>query len=567
MAGVKWQDRLKSLEKRALSFQSAPLCCPYKPRLSRPWQPSSVWRLFPRQSAAIAFLQHIKQNLHIFSLEKEGSDAGKRIFLVTSYSELWHYYRTHRQSLMHCYEVILEGAVCKLYFDLEFDKPSNLHLDGKAMVAKLIQYVCEKLEEAYGLHCSPKDALNLDSSTSEKFSRHLIFMLPNAAFKDNSHAGGDMASDFNPRTTTITVCPEESGGDVETSQTATVVSPEESTGDVETSQTATVVSPEESTGDVETSQTATAVSPEESTGDVETSQAKRRKCEERDLSFLIVKNRNGQEQLFVDLGVYTKNRNFRLYKSSKLGKNAAFTVAEDNEYVANSSEHTTKEETIFLASLITNISFTGQRILAYDTPGRDTGESPGWTLQRQSDNSELMGDQQPSPFKEVDDFVLTVVCKDGIQGNIRRWNYFVSEHLLVYDIGKFRWCHNVKRFHKSNNIMIVVDLKEEVWYQRCHDPDCKRQNYRSSSYPLPQEVCMSHILMEDEEDQAYLTDELGNIELVQSSVPVSAPAQQEDWGDSPDDPAYLEALQEVEQATELEEVSDELLLQAVTECE
>lgn len=54
-------------------------------------------------------------------------------------------------------------------------------------------------------------------------------------------------------------------------------------------------------------------------------------------------------------GVYTKNRNFRLYKSSKLGKNAAFTVAEDNEYVPKSSEHTTEEETIFLASLITNI--------------------------------------------------------------------------------------------------------------------------------------------------------------------------------------------------------------------
>jgi len=28
---------------------------------------------------------------------------------------------------------------------------------------------------------------------------------------------------------------------------------------------------------------------------------------------------------------------------------------------------------------------------------------------------------------------------------------------------------------------IVVDLKEEVWYQRCHDPDCRRQNFRSSS--------------------------------------------------------------------------------------
>lgn len=66
--------------------------------------------------------------------------------------------------------------------------------------------------------------------------------------------------------------------------------------------TTIAVCPEEGGGDVETSQTTTPVSPEESGGDVETSQAKRRKCEERDLSFLIVKNRNGQEQLFVDLG-------------------------------------------------------------------------------------------------------------------------------------------------------------------------------------------------------------------------------------------------------------------------
>lgn len=54
--------------------------------------------------------------------------------------------------------------------------------------------MCEKLEEVYGLHCSAKDVLNLDSSTSEKFSRHLIFMLPSAAFKDNSHVGESLSS-------------------------------------------------------------------------------------------------------------------------------------------------------------------------------------------------------------------------------------------------------------------------------------------------------------------------------------------------------------------------------------
>lgn len=51
------------------------------------------------------------------------------------------------------------------------------------------QYVCDKLMEVYGIKCSSNNILNLDSSTEEKFSRHLIFNLQNAAFKDNIHVG------------------------------------------------------------------------------------------------------------------------------------------------------------------------------------------------------------------------------------------------------------------------------------------------------------------------------------------------------------------------------------------
>lgn len=43
---------------------------------------------------------------------------------------------------MHCYEVITEGTVCKLYFDLEFHKPSNKEADGNTMVSQLIQVKC-----------------------------------------------------------------------------------------------------------------------------------------------------------------------------------------------------------------------------------------------------------------------------------------------------------------------------------------------------------------------------------------------------------------------------------------
>ncbi|TKS68266.1 DNA-directed primase/polymerase protein [Collichthys lucidus] len=509
----KWGDRLKKVEQLAQSFHLNPLASPYKPRLW-PCQPSSVWKLFPRQSMAIGFAQSCREAVHVFALEKEKAGLGHRIYLVTSYSELWHYYRTYTQSLMHCYEVIPEGAVCKLYFDLEFHKPSNRGADGKTMVSSLIQYVCDKLMEVYGIKCTSKNVLNLDSSTEEKFSRHLIFNLQNAAFKDNIHVGRFIHEILQP-----------------------ILSTSKSVGMAETRGEAAKA------GEMS-----------------ESPQTKRRKQGDADLRFLQVKKKDGQDSLFVDLGVYTKNRNFRLYKSSKVGKNAAFTVADDNEFTAKPEKGISAEESVFLASLVCNLSFTGQRILTWDVPEtKEAKTSRPHCQQRSATNTEPLSGCLSSPHQEVDNFVLTLVEKDGIRGSIRRWNYFASEQLLVYDIAKYRWCENVKRFHKSNNIMIVVDLKEEVWYQKCHDPECR--NFRSSSYPLPQEICVSYIMTLDDEDQAYLMDDAGNIEPSQAPAQSRARPGEESvdaWGDGQDDQDYLESLDDFEQNNE--EIPDRLLL-------
>ncbi|XP_076004101.1 DNA-directed primase/polymerase protein [Genypterus blacodes] len=525
----KWGDRLKKVEQLAQSFQQSPLTVPYKPRL---WlcQPSSIWKLFPRQSLAISFARSSKENVHIFALEKEKWLLGQRIFLVTSYSELWHYYRTYPQSLMHCYEVIPEGAVCKLYFDLEFHKSSNTGADGRAMVSFLIQYVCEKLMEVYGIECSAKDVLNLDSSTDEKFSRHLIFNLQNAAFKDNMHVGKFIHGILQE----------------------VLSSPEHrrylDTGTEEDRGTHT---PQTQSNPTKTGMLA------------DSPQTKRRKQEDQDLSILWVKNKDGQQCLFVDLGVYTKNRNFRLYKSSKVGKNAAFRVAEDNRFTAGPEQGVSAEESLFLASLVCNVSFTGQTILTWDRPDTKTCRTTTPRHQQGSatDAGTLSG-YLSSPHREVDNFVLSVVKKEGIQGCIRRWNYFASEQLLVYDIAKYRWCENVDRFHKSNNIMIVVDLKEEAWYQKCHDPECK--SFRSSSHPLPQEICLSYIMTMDEDDQLYSMDDLGNIELSVKQPSHSAEDEAADvWGDGQDDQVYLEMLDDFERSTG--EVSDQLLLECMAD--
>ncbi|XP_008409909.1 DNA-directed primase/polymerase protein isoform X2 [Poecilia reticulata] len=491
----RWGERLKKVERLAQSFQQNPLTAPYKPRLW-PYQPSSVWKLFPRQNLAISFAHSCKEAVHVFALEKEKASLGQRIYLVTSYSELWHYYRVYPQSLMHCYEVIPEGAVCKLYFDLEFHKPSNKGSDGKSMVSLLIQYVCDMLVEVYGIECSVKNVLNLDSSTEEKFSRHLIFMLQDAVFKDNIHVGRFIHAILQPVMSKLKSDSRLHKGDISLTDNRHTNIDSELTQSPDT---------------------------------------KRQKQEVRDLSFLLVKNKDGRDGLFVDLGVYTKNRNFRLYKSSKVGRNAAFAVAEDNQFTAEPAKEKSAEENVFLASLVCNVSFTGQRILTWDAPETKEVKSP------------------------------TAQSQQGLDSNqgIRRWNYFSADQLLVYDIAKYRWCENVSRFHKSNNIMIVVDLKEEVWYQKCHDPDCR--NFRSSSFPLPQEICVRYILTLDEEDQAYLMDDTGNIEPSQapSSSMHLTEATPEVWGDEQDEREFLKSLNDFEQRST--EISDELLLTCVAD--
>lgn len=558
-----WGNRVKNVESLALSFQHCPLANPYKPRLSKPWQPETVWRLFPRQSDALSFAKCSKEDVHVFALEKDHAKTGQRIFLVTSYTELWHYYKTYRHSLMHCYEVIPEGAVCKLYFDLEFHKPSNRGRDGRQMVLSLIQFVCGKLEEVYGVKCSAENVLNLDSSTEEKFSRHLIFLLPNAAFKDNIHVGHFIHKILQPALDTVRR--RRSGGLDSGDMGMTNVTPGTTTDPL-----LSLDHTQEVGGDL-----------------LETPVPKRPRHGEDDYDFLFVKDKEGLDQLFVDLGVYTKNRNFRLYRSSKAGKNAAFTVAEDNAFVTKPDGRLSAEEGIFLSSLVSNVSFTGQKILMSEVPETKEDKQILCPAPHPSSvSSDSVGGYQHSPYKEVDDFVLSLVTRDGVDGGIRRWSLFVCEQLLVYDVLRYRWCQNVGRHHKSNNIMILVDLKEEVWYQKCHDPVCRSVNYRSSDHPLPEEVCLSHFMREDEEEEGYEMDEAGNIEPRERSAAARDPTRLRDQEEGPereddwqDDHAYLQALEDAERSVLLEDetvttprchgddLPDDLLLQTLAEFE
>uniref|UniRef100_A0A8D0HAN3 DNA-directed primase/polymerase protein n=1 Tax=Sphenodon punctatus TaxID=8508 RepID=A0A8D0HAN3_SPHPU len=482
---------------------------------------------------------------------------------------------------MHCYEVIPEKAVCKLYFDLEFYKPGNPDVNGEKMVAQLIELVIKKLEELYGVQCSAEDVLNLDSSTDEKFSRHLLFLLRNTAFKDNSHVGNFVKTILQPAL-------ESTGNKVD------AMDPEDRADCIVSQPSKSIVDSGKSL--------ASRAAANETSGNGQLNafrtlgKGASQQKENPDISFLVVNDKKGGKQLFVDLGVYTKNRNFRLYNSSKAGKHVVLKIAGDNKFVPKPAKNISQEEQYFFSSLVCNVRFSASiQILSCSNP--EEKKEMCICLDSKitsSPSADPIVGYQSSPYPEIDGFVLALINRDGFQGGIRRWNYFSLEELLVYDISTYRWCQNIGRAHKSNNIMILVDLKKEVWYQKCYDPVCRSESYKSECYPLPPEVSLT-FLFKEEEDYTYVMDESGNIEekakqhsnltrlpAITSLGTVQADGESTEklsstaeWDDGIEDACLLEASEDVElvEAADsvvlpkwndtVEEIPDELLVDAL----
>nr|DBA29125.1 TPA: hypothetical protein GDO54_009382 [Pyxicephalus adspersus] len=380
----KWVEKCRKIEELASHYSRHPLSSPYQPRLGKPWQPSSVWKLFHRQAAALQYVKTCKEDVHVFALETVLDDVGRRLYLVSTYTEFWFYYSKRSKTLAHCYEVIPADTVCKLYFDLEFYKPANPEADGQKMVTLLIKFFIRKLEEHYGLKCSADFVINLDSSTDEKFSRHLIFSLPNAAFKDNIHVGNFIKTVLQPLFPQSTSTHKDPGTSV---IEAAKIHDDTSKCNIAEATKGTCNGGKNM--------------PEEL-------------CE---LSSFLVNDKYGGKQPFIDLGVYTKNRNFRIYKSSKLGKNAVFELAEDNQFSCKPPKHLSAEEYIFLCSLISNVRFTDTlKILTCASPSDKNGSSRVSSGGSMISGSDMSG-YKASPYPEIDQFIWSVVTREGFQGD------------------------------------------------------------------------------------------------------------------------------------------------------
>jgi len=181
---------------------------------------------------------------------------------------------------------------------------------------------------------------------------------------------------------------------------------------------------------------------------------------------LFVKTDKENVSVFVDLAVYSRNRNFRIYKSTKFGKETPLLLSSQNAFPFKT------EKELFLQSLICNVSTPKETHLTFEESVDMNRILPfGRRINYSTDviqKGDRVTETNSSPFPRIDKFVAEFLKtrKGSNCGYLRNWLYFEKSGLLVYSVANNRYCENIGREHKSNHIMLCVDLQHGVIFQK-----------------------------------------------------------------------------------------------------
>ncbi|KAK9088088.1 hypothetical protein Syun_030482 [Stephania yunnanensis] len=408
-----------------------------------------VWETFPRQDRAIDFItKHPHPHARLFSYQDHIN--AQRRFLVSTYNEFWTRYKNMNPRFRHHYEVISQGLPCHLYFDLEYNKKVNQDKNGDELVDLLISVIFDALYEKYSIQGCQDWVVELDSSTEEKFSRHLIVRIPRTAFKDNSHVGAFVAE----------IC-------------SRICNSQESGQGLEK----LFVSKDSSSDDLSRHIF------------VDTAVYSRNRCFRLALS-----SKAGKSSVLLPTGRFKcKNMN------------------EEDMFMESLICHMDDDcQTL----LICKMDLDCKKILCFDSEVNYKYESRFYASGKNTLNnittdvptSYFIG---KSPFPALDKFVETVASIGSITGKIRSWYWFSEEGLMIYNMLRNRYCERIGREHKSNHVMYVIDFRRGVYYQKCYDPDCK--GYRSPFRDIPSDAIPDTLALSNStlpENNGFLEDGL-----------------------------------------------------------
>jgi len=228
-----------------------------------------------------------------------------------------------------------------------------------------------------------------------------------------------------------------------------------------------------------------------------------------DVAHLIVYNKNNESILSIDLNVYNKNQQFRLYDSNKQGQNNPLITTSDYPFDQTKS-HCYFD--ILRKSLVTNITdkdlplitleneqlFIKQnssklicKVVNIDTSFETHDQQKSKTIKLTGSKSTFCNNQKNENssitqiprsdlfnntiFHRYIPFINEMITQDSnnrgrihscVQGNR-------NTNKLFFNItGDYRFCPKIKRHHKRNSIAIIIDVSNNTFAIRCKDVQC-----------------------------------------------------------------------------------------------
>ena len=228
-----------------------------------------------------------------------------------------------------------------------------------------------------------------------------------------------------------------------------------------------------------------------------------------DLKQLFYDSGTNKNRFLADLTVYSKNRQFRLLRSSKLGKEEHLIAAEDNQYPVLS------EEQFFLDSLITRtMGSNSQHFLTCEPPNEKACWNEG--IEQNPLPTPPFAHKATFPHKDLDAFVLTCIQKIEQQKatTIHSIVHAKSGLCVAYTLSGPKWCQNVQREHRNNHPYFVANMKTGQVYQKCFSFPCR--GYRSEPTNIPVDIIgRFHLGNEDELLQQLLATDDEMIQQVE----------------------------------------------------
>ena len=195
-----------------------------------------------------------------------------------------------------------------------------------------------------------------------------------------------------------------------------------------------------------------------------------------------VQDKQGGWKWFFDTSVYSSNRNFRLFLSSKLGQKRPLILADYDRSSYDLMEDpkiVDIEYEIFLRSLITNVDVGAPVLVVTDSRALCSAGDSGSVRQVQVSHRQGVSAARntgPSPYPHIEQLIQQIVYP----GYIRSWsldNYDTS--VIVYNIAGTKYCNIAGREHSNNHVFYKYYPESNDIMQCCYNKIlCNNRKYR-----------------------------------------------------------------------------------------